>query len=174
MGNFLVVVPAMGRETEASRLFRAGLGYAHEVRAQNPSGTALSDWALAASFARQNGSGAPVVTDSSTGSWVVAVGTWFHGDGYSSGAEERLLQQYLSSGAEKVAGGLEGFFVLIFGDARTREVVVVTDIVGSCHCFQRSLPGAIALSGSSLLLASLEVFQLDWVACQEFLHTGII
>ena len=174
MGNFLVVVPAMGREAEARKLFQAGLGYAQEVRAQNPSGTAENDWALAASFARQNGSGAPVVTDSSTGSWVVAVGTWFHGDGYASGAEERLLQQYLSSGAEKVAGGIEGFFVLIFGDARTREVVVVTDIVGSCHCFQRSLPGAIALSGSSLLLASLEAFKLDWVGCQEFLHTGII
>jgi hypothetical protein len=174
VGNFLVVVPAMGREAEAGGLFQAGLGYAREVRAQNPSGTAESDWALAASIARQNGSGMPVVTDSTTGSWVVAVGTWFHHDGYASGAEVHLLQQYLSSSAEKMAGGLEGFFVLIFGDSRTREVVVVTDIVGSCHCFQRSLPSAIALSGSSLLLASLEAFQLDWVGCQEFLHTGII
>jgi hypothetical protein len=174
VGNFLVMVPAMGREVEAGILFQAGLGYAKDVRSQNPSGTAESDWALAASFARQNGSGAPVVTDSSTGSWVVAVGTWFHGDGYASGAEKRLLHQFLTSSAEEVARGLEGFFVLIFGDSRTREVVVVTDIVGSCHCFQRSLPGVTALSGSSLLLASLEEFQLDWVGCQEFLHTGII
>jgi hypothetical protein len=174
VGNFLVVVTAMGREAEAGRLFQAGLGYAQDVRSQNSSGTAESDWALAASFARQNGSGSPAVTDRSTGSWIVAVGTWFHADGYASGAESRLLQRFLTSTAETVAREVEGFFVLIFGDARTREVIVVTDIVGSCHCFQRSLSGATVLSGSSLLLASLEGFKLDWIGCQEFLHTGIL
>jgi len=74
----------------------------------------------------------------------------------------------------QLARELEGFFVLVFGDARTCEVTVLTDIIGSCHCFRRSFAGAIALSGSSLLLASMEDYKLDYVGCQEFLGTGIV
>ena len=133
-----------------------------------------NEWSLAAAFPRQNGSGGKIATDPETGNWLLASGTWFHADGYSSGEETRLLRRFFEVGAERLAGDLEGFFVLIFGDSHTSEVVVVTDIVGSCHCFQRSFDDAIVLSGSSLLLASLEESQLDLVACQEFLFTGII
>ena len=174
MGNFLVVVPVMGAATEAMRLFRAGLDAAHEIRSQVPSSTAESEWAWAASFPRQNGSGYPLVTDTSTGSWLLAVGTWFHRDGYASGAESWLLRRYLEIDTVRLARELEGFFVLVFGDARTREVRVLTDIVGSCHCFRRSFSNAMVLSGSSLLLASLGDYKLDWVGCQEFLATGIL
>jgi hypothetical protein len=145
-----------------------------EIRSQVPSKILESDWALAASFPRQNGSGCPLVTDISTGSWLLAVGTWFHSAGHASGDETWLLGRYLEIDTRLLARELEGFFVLIFGDGRTREVIVLTDIVGSCHCFRRFFSSAVALSGSSLLLASLGDCRLDWVGCQEFLDTGII
>jgi hypothetical protein len=174
LGNFFVVVPRIGQAVEGKRLFWAGLDSARRIKSQSPSKVEESNWGCAASFARQNGSGFPVIADRSTGSWVLASGTWFHSSGYASGAESRLLRRYLEVEAVILARELEGFFVLIFGDGRTREVVVVTDIVGSCHCFWRSFPGAIALAGSSMLLASLAEIKLDWVGCQEFLQTGII
>lgn len=174
MGNFLVVIPADGAATEAERLFRAGLDAAREIRSQIPSKTAEGGWAFAASFPRQNGSGSPLVSDPQTGSWLLSTGTWFHSEGYASGAESALLRRYLETDAARLGRELEGFFVVIVGDARTREVVVLTDIVGSCQCFRRSLREGIVLSGSSLLLASLGDCKLDRVGCQEFLCTGIV
>ena len=174
MGNFLVVIPAQGATTGAKRLFHNGLNSAREIRGQVPGESLENEWSLGAAFPRQNGSGGKIAVDPETGNWLLASGTWFHANGYSSGEETRLLRRFFEVGAERLAGDLEGFFVLIFGDSHTSEVVVVTDIVGSCHCFQRSFDDAIVLSGSSLLLASLEESQLDLVACQEFLFTGII
>lgn len=174
MGNLLVVIPAKGELPGAKRLFLNGLAVAREIRAQIPSKSVESDWGLAASFPRYNGTGGSLVTDLETGNWLLSTGTWFHSDGYSGGAEAKLLRRYQQVGATQLGQELEGFFVLIFGDAGSHEVTVVTDIVGSCHCFQRSFKDGIVLSGSSLLLASLENCHLDLVACQEFLCTGII
>ncbi len=128
----------------------------------------------AASFARENRSGTPIVSDPKTGSWLLVTGTWFHVEGFGTGAESRLLDRYLEVGAARLGEELEGFFVIVIGDGRTRETVVLTDIVGSCHCFSRSWEHGVALSGSSLLLAALGNFNLDTVGCQEFLCTGII
>jgi hypothetical protein len=105
---------------------------------------------------------------------LLVVGTWFHADNYGAGSESRLLKRYLEVGAVALGRELEGFFVLVIGDARRRTAIVLTDIVGSCHSFVRSWPRICALSGSSLLLASLGDFRLDTIGCQEFLRTGII
>jgi len=174
VGNFLVVIPAKSAAPSAETLFRNGLIAAREIRSQIPCNSAESEWALAASFPRYNGSGGCLVTDPETGSWLLSIGTWFHRDGYSSGAEPKLLRRYLTVGAPHLGLELEGFFILIFGDARSREVVVMTDIIGSCHCFQRSFGGGIVLSGSSLVLAALENCNLDLTGCQEFFFAGII
>jgi hypothetical protein len=174
VGNFLVVIPAKGAAESAKSLFRNGLIAAREIRGQVPSHFVETEWAFAASFPRYNGSGGTVVTDPKTGSWILSTGTWFHAEGYASGAESKLLQRYLEVGATRLAQELEGFFVLVFGDARTCEVVVVTDIIGSCHSFQRTFDVGMVLSGSSLLLAALESCKLDLTACQEFFCTGII
>jgi len=174
VGNFLVVVPSTDSGPHANRLFKAGLEAAREIRSQTPSKTVETNWALAATFTRQNGSGGTLVTDPATGSWLLSSGTWFHNEGYASGSELRLLRRYLETNALQLGRELEGFFVLMIGDARTREVVMLTDIIGSCHCFRRSLEEGVVLSGSSLLLASLRNGELDSVACQEFLATGII
>jgi asparagine synthase (glutamine-hydrolysing) len=174
VGNFLIVIPVKGETRNAERLFRNGLIAAREIRGQIPGNSVATEWALAASFPRYNGSGGSLVTDPETGSWILSTGTWFHAQGYSSGAESKLLQRYLERGATRLAQELEGFFVLILGDARRREVIVLTDIIGSCHCFQRTFDVGTVLSGSSLLLAALEDCKLDLTACQEFFCTGII
>lgn len=174
MGNFLVVVSAEATQLDARQLFCDGLKCARLIKSQAPSKVIDSGWVHAASFPRQNGSGMPVVTDSNTGSWLLATGTWLHADGYGSGAEAHLLERYLKVGAERLGGELEGFFVIVVGDARNRETLVLTDIVGSCHCFVRAWPHMTALSGSSLLLAVLQEIDLDLIACQEFLYTGTI
>jgi hypothetical protein len=174
VGNFLVVIPKKGARTGPKRLFHNGLSAAREIRGQAPSESLENEWSLAAAFPRQNGTGGKIIVNRETGNWLLASGTWFHNDGYSSGEETRLLRRFLEVGAERLAGELEGFFVLIFGNSQTSEITVVTDILGSCHCFQRSFDDGIVLSGSSLLLASLEECRLDLVACQEFFFTGII
>ena len=168
------MIPARDELSSAEALFRNGLTAAREIRNQAPRNAVQHDWAFAASFPRQNGSGGTLVTDASSGSWLLASGSWFHREGYSSGSEAQLLRRFLETNGSGIGRELDGFFVLVFGNARWREVVVVTDIIGSCHCFQRSFRGGIVLSGSSLILASLESCRLDLTACQEFFCTGII
>ena len=174
LGNFLIIVPGVGAAAEAKRLFGAGLGSALAIRPQPPDDTFESDWALAASFSRRNGNNIPITSDVSTGNWLIALGTWFHSTGHASGSESWLLRRYLEIDIRRLARELEGFFVLIFGNAGTREVTVLTDIIGSYHCYSRKFEDAVALSGSSLLLACLESCKPDWIGCQEFLSTGII
>ena len=174
MGNFLVIISEKGLNDEVIRLFRSGLEFAKHIKSQVPSRIIEIEWAHGASFPRQNGSGTPIVTDQTTGSWLLAIGTWFHTEGYGAGAESQALSRYLEVGANRLARELEGFFVFAIGDARTRETIVLTDLVGSCHCFVRSWKNIVALSGSSLILAGLGDFKLDPVGCQEFLYTGVI
>src|SRR5262245_10171342 len=142
------------------------------MRGQAPSGTVESPWAYAATFARANGSGTPVVRDASTGSWLLAVGTWFHAHGDAAGAEAKLLARYLEIGAAALARELEGFFTIVVGDGRAKEIVVLTDRIGSCHAFSRRWPHGAALAGSSMLLAALGEASIDPVALQELVRTG--
>jgi len=174
LSNFLVIVSSSGSQGEADQLFHSGLEVAQSIKSQVPGKIVRTEWVRAASFARHNGSGTPIVADARTGSWLLAIGTWFHTQDYGVGAESRLLDRYLEVGPAQLGRELEGFFVIVIGDTRTRETVVLTDIVGSCHGFVRSWRRTIALSGSSLLLAGLGDFGLDPVGCQEFLYTGIV
>jgi len=145
-----------------------------EVKGLRPARIVTREWSRAASFPRKNGSGGPLVSDEETSSWLLAAGTWFHADGHASSDEQFLLQRYLQVGPERLGRELEGFFVVIVGDGRSRETVVLTDVVGSCHCFSRTWKDALALSGSSFVLAALEDCALDPVGCQEFLGSGVI
>jgi hypothetical protein len=174
VSNFLVLVPTSPAHDRAEALFRAGLELTQEVKGQKASGMVTEDWSLAALFPRQNGSGGPLVTDQATGSWLMAVGTWFHTDGHASGDERRLLERYFQVGPERLGRELEGFFVVILGDGRTRETIVITDLVASCRCYVRTWKDAVALAGSSFVLAGMEQAALDPVGWQEFLGTGII
>lgn len=127
-----------------------------------------------ASFPRQNNSGAPILRDDATGNWLLAVGSWFHADGYGTGAEVRLLARLAQAGCAQVAQELSGFFTLLFGNAQSGATFVITDLIGSRHTFYREFPWGVALASSSLLLASLETAALDPLGCEEFLRTGIV
>ena len=174
MGNFLAIVAVEGSEQEADHHFRRGLKSARTLKQQVPGQITVSGWSQAACFPRQNGAGAPLAQDAHSGCWLLAIGTWFHQHGLTPGDDPQLLQRYLQAGAVQLARELQGFFCIVIGDARSKEVLVISDVAGSRHAFFRQLPNAIALSGSSLLLAALADCNLDPAACQEFIHTGII
>ena len=73
-----------------------------------------------------------------------------------------------------MARELNGFFVIVAGNATARSIVVVTDVIGSLHVYHRELPFGVALSTSSVALARLGKVKLDPVGCKEFLQTGVI
>lgn len=178
MGNFLVVVPqgepAAAGQNEAAALFNSGIEHAGMLLSAIPNSQLSSDWFHAASFPRRNGSGTPIVRDPATGTWLLAIGSWFHSDGFSCGDENKLLDCYLRAGAESLGLQLEGSFVIVIGDSRSREVLAITDVCGVLHSFVRHTARGTAISGSSLLLASLSDFHLDSIAAQEFIATGVI
>ncbi len=171
-GNFLIIIAP--HHHEADELFRLALQRARQIKKQIPNSTIESQQAKAASFARQNGSGSMIITNEQSGSWLTTVGTWFHSQGLASGDEERLLKRAIEIGADKLADELEGFFVVAFYDGRKRELFIITDIVGSRHCFVRQIGEATTISTSSLLLASLSEYKLDPIAAEEFLRTGVV
>ena len=173
MGNFLAIVPRVPT-ADTDSLLRKGIDTARRLKGETAAGTIRSLCGCAAAFARRNGTASAIATDPASGSWLLAAGTWFHRDGYASGAEARLLARYLATDAATLARETDGFFCLVIGDVRAGEALVITDIVGSYHAFTRDTGEAIAISGSSLLLAGMGDFRLDEVGCHEFLHTGIV
>ena len=132
------------------------------------------DGVRAVAYRRQNGSGAPVVEDLRTGSWILAAGTWFHRSGFATGDEGLLLERFVAGGIDRLACELEGFFTMVAWDAGSRVLSVVTDLCGTCHVFARVEHDAVVLSGSSLTLAALGDGALDPVGVQEFLYTGVL
>src|SRR5262245_22913366 len=174
MGNIFAVVSSENARLKSEELFRAGLKLARRIKSQAPKNTIYVAYARAASFARRNGSGGEMVTDEATGCWLMAAGSWFHTSGYAVGREKRLLQRVIKKTITRVAPGLEGFFVIVFCDARSREIFVITDLMGGRHCFTRVFRDCVALSTSSLLLAGLGDATPDALACEEFLRTGAI
>jgi asparagine synthase (glutamine-hydrolysing) len=174
VGNFFAVISPDDARSRSEELFNAGLRHARRIKSLDPKRKVGDDCARAASFARQNGSGGELVTDASTGCWLTVVGSWFHAEGYGAGDEPWLLTRILETTVAHVAQELEGFFVLVFCEARSGEVFVVTDLMGSRHCFMRAVGDCVALSTSSLLLAALGDVTPDPLGCEEFLRTGAI
>lgn len=174
MGNFFVVISSDDAQLKSAELFKAGLKQAWRIKSQAPKNTVDVVYARAASFARRNESGGNLVTEAVTGSWLVAVGSWFHADGYGSGDESRLLQRIVETGVARVTHALEGFFAIVFCDARSREIFAITDLMGSRHCFIRVMGDCVVLSTSSLLLATLGDATPDPLGCEEFLRAGAI
>jgi asparagine synthase (glutamine-hydrolysing) len=174
VGSFFVVISPHKAQANSKELFRRGLERSERLKSQEPSSIIDVMFARAASFARYNGSGGRVATDAATGCWLLAAGTWFHTDGYVPGDEAKLLSRMVEAGVARVAQNLEGFFVIVYCDSRTHEVFVITDVMGSRHCFIRTVGEVTALSTSSLLLASLGGTTLDALGCEEFLRAGVI
>src|SRR3990172_5142303 len=138
MGNFFVVAPVLSVQKEADCALARGLGLARSLDLSEPNGMVKRSWSLAASFARDNGSGSPVASDVETGSWLTSIGTWFHPLETGPNDNGFLLDRYLRLGSDNLAQELEGFFTFIVGDGRTGEIIAITDIIGSCHAFMRA------------------------------------
>ena len=174
MGNFLAILASESWQAESTRLFDSGLQIARSLKNPEPAKKISTDSVRAAAFPRHNGSGGDIVRDKDSGDWLFAVGSWFHSSGIGPGEERGLLQRFQQVGPVQLARELEGFFTLFIGDGHKGPFLVITDIVGSCHAFSRQFPHAVAIAGSSLLLAGLQKCSLDPIACQEFVHTGIV
>lgn len=174
MGAFFALLYPEEIQREADQVFEEGRHIASRLLGLKIQGTARSKGGLAISFSRLDGSGGPVVVDPKTGSWLLAIGTWLHNDEFGSGAEERLLRRYLEIGPVNLASELEGFFNILIKDGRTGEIILITDVIGSCHCFIRQWRKGLALSSSSLLLAAYGKVNLDQVGFQEFLYAGTV
>jgi hypothetical protein len=104
----------------------------------------------------------------------MSAGSWFHSSGFSVGEERGLLERYLDVGPERLAREIEGFVVVVIGDARTQDIHVITDVIGSCHAFVRTVGRTTVVAGSSMLLAGLAPYALDPTGCREFLDAGVI
>jgi hypothetical protein len=169
---FAVVHPPHARDGAEGLLGRASeiaFGGMHQALA----GQHRTATARVSTFARQDGTGGGLAIGHGD-AWLAAIGTWFHEDGLASGQEAELLQLIHERGLERVAGQLDGAFALVCSQANG-VVSAVTDLVGECRLYaHRTDEGWWLLSGSSLLLGALTGSDLDLVAAQEFLYTGVI
>ena len=174
MGDFLLIQSNRNEAVKGRQIFQRGVEIGTCVKSLQPKVLQESPGLLVAVFPRQNGTGGHFTSDEESKCWLLAIGNWFHEGGYRVGDEAYLLRDYLRVGPERLVKELEGFFLIVIYDQRTQEVVVLTDLVGSCHGFMRTWNHSAALSGSSFLLASLSECHLDPVGCQEFLYGGVI
>src|SRR5271167_3117109 len=118
-GAFVAFVPCHESGVEAEDLFQRASRVIQEMNRRGPDSTLSNGWSFTASYPRLNGSGASIVTDAATGSWLAALGTFFHRCG--NNRPEYLLEQYLASGPEGLVNDLDGFFVMIAGNAASRD-----------------------------------------------------
>ncbi len=172
MGNFWAIIQRTDAFPAVAVRERAR-AVTQQIKGVAPTGEVSTAYGHAASYARRNGSGTPLVQDGA-GNWCCVVGTWFHQEGWASGAEARLLEFFTQHGVQRLAQALSGFFVIVIGEARSQTVYVITDLIGSRHAFMRALPHGIALASSSLVLAALAPTKPDALGIEEFIRTGVI
>jgi asparagine synthase (glutamine-hydrolysing) len=172
VADFVALIPREGCLAECEELLSRPIRISAGGCANQPQSNVRTAWCVAISFARENGSGSAIAVDPTTGSWLAALGTWFHDSGAADASY--LLERYLSDGAERFALEVNGFFAIVAGNATTRQVVVLTDVVGSLHLYCRQLPFGVAISTSSIALARLSEVTLDPIGCKEFLQTGVM
>lgn len=169
MANFLIA-----RGENAIAHFSRGLQLTATLKAQATLDRFENSQVGAAVFARRNGTGGEIARDAAHSAFLLVCGTWLHREGFGTGAADQLLARFLAVGAEQLADELEGFFFLAAAK-REHEFVAITDIAGSHHAFVRQLDdNAIVIGGSSLVLGALAPSDIDPVAVQEFIRTGII
>lgn len=168
MANFFI---AAGEN--ASAYLSQGVQLTSKLKGQSALNRTEAALFGAAVFTRRNGTGGEIARDATHDGFLLICGTWLHRDGYGTGAADQLLARFLAVGAEQLADELEGFFFL--AAARANELLAITDIAGSHHAFVRQLDdNSVVISGSSLVLGALAASDIDPIAAQEFIRTGII
>lgn len=172
MSDFLVVLSSPASEPAGESTLSLGIAFARELQGQQPSSMAYGRGFHAAGFARRDGSGGHIAVDPVTGCWALASGTWFHSSGFASGRERQLVDRWQDAGIEAIARELDGFFVIVLGDPRSRETFVVTDVIGTHCAYLRSEAGVSVIGSSSLVLAAMGRETPDPLGVQEFVRTG--
>lgn len=169
---FVVSAPADFRKN-ATETFDLGLRSARDLLGSQPRQIFRGEGMLAATFCRRDGSGGEMALEPNGTGCLLTSGTWFHRGGASDATD--LLLHLREVGHTSVARQLDGTFVVVDLDVRECKVTAFNDILGTGRCYVRELAnGAVALSGSSLLLAALAPADLDPLGAQEFLYIGDI
>ena len=171
MSHLLAVVGKSGRQ---SSIFERLLARFESLSARVSAAKIESGRCTLAVAPPEFGSRQASAVDSSTGAFLAIIGAWVEVDGSVTPSPARLLQRCLSEPMEAVARDIEGAFFLVFGDPRTRDVSMVTDVVGSLHVFIREEQDFLAICTSARALAALDTGVLNPVAAQEFWASGII
>jgi hypothetical protein len=104
---------------------------------------------------------------------VVAAGTFIYGKWRGTDAIKRLSAELDDNRSiEREYGHFHGHFTLIAADKNGNRLSIITDRSGLQHSFMTEQDGAVALSSSQLLLASVSLSSLDANAVREFIHIG--
>ncbi|HSK78720.1 MAG TPA: hypothetical protein VLQ45_19855 [Thermoanaerobaculia bacterium] len=174
MGQILVVsggdpVTAAGVYARAIRLFQSlhGVRPSHEHRKQGMG---------VARFQRLHGSGAGLALDRAAATWGTAAGVWFHREIRDQNGLGPLAESILAGGAalDRIASGIDGYFVLAAGRPSAGDLAVMTDRDGALHAYRVAVEGCAVISTSALVLAALAGSELDPEAARELLGTGSV
>jgi hypothetical protein len=108
--------------------------------------------------------------------WICGAGTWFW-EGLTGEAALRGLGLRLASSdssIESILSSVDGHFSVAMALRDPKEIVVVTDRLGTLHVYESCIRTERVLSTSSLVLAHLGKCSWDPLGCREFLATGNI
>lgn len=174
MKNFIVSNFQKQNASGVRNLFHQWLQHQQEAHLPVPNLERETEWCIAGSFPREGHPLNSFFKDETSGSWILSLGTWFHSEGFCTGNEGMLLKRYLEAGNNVLAKELDGFFTLVIGDAGSEEIIILTDIIGSCHGYYRTIGDSVFISSSSFSLAGLDDVHLNAPSLQEYINTGVI
>ena len=138
-------------------------------------------WAQVTLAPRWREESVPWAEDTASGVWLTWTGVWFYQDESVPALDaDALLKRYLEVGASQLGLELQGQFVVVVGDSRSKALQVITDRCGNLHVFAAETDAGIAVSSSSAVLAACLGAEgkarnvIDPVGLHQFIATGVI
>lgn len=172
MSGFILVTSSDREAVRAEEIFNGGIVAAGVLMQQDTTLRLREEKIKLATMPGLNGIAPTFIADAAFGDWLLVAGQWFYSSKHRDPHD--LLLRCRTGRLEEMALDLEGFFTMLYGHTARGEVSILTDIIGSYHCFHRQWQGVAAISNSSALLAAIDSVSLDPVACQEFIAAGVI
>jgi asparagine synthase (glutamine-hydrolysing) len=125
--------------------------------------------ATAVKYRRLNGSGSGIAV--SAHGWLLAGGSWVH-PGCGIDDPPALLARLEEEG-ESVLDDLDGFYAVVWHDARSKTLLVAPDHVGRYRVYFAEAPEGTYVSTSPIALAAAVPSAPDPVAVWELLAAGL-
>lgn len=170
MGQLLLV-----QGPAADHLFENGLRHFQEITGLAPSSQCRFGSTAIATFPKRFGTPVGIIRSSESSGWICGAGTWFYEGKTGSPALAAMRSTNLTPGSEeRDLAGIDGLFVIAFGDRRGEEAGLITDRLGSLHLYVTTVDTCLVASTSSMVLAALTHPEWDPIGCREFLATGTI